>query len=202
MITVVGLPEPRRNGVYYQCVCDCGGSLKIAATAIRKKAENNGGCQQCAKGRIGKHNYGSSRNPTYSKYQAMKQRCNNPNHVAYKNYGGRGISVCERWNDFSKFLEDMGDCPDSGYSIDRIDSDGNYEPGNCKWSTVVEQARNMRTNVGVTIYGIEFRAIAEAAEHFGVSKNVLYRRIVVNGWSPERAVEEPIHTEKIKMDCR
>ncbi|HHV4090804.1 hypothetical protein [Klebsiella pneumoniae] len=196
LITVIGEPEKRRNGTYYLCMCDCGETLNIAYTAIWKKSENNGGCQKCAKGRIGKHKYGRSTDPTYSKYQAMKQRCLNPNHVAYANYGGRGITLCERWYEFVHFLADMGECPGDGYSIDRIDSNGNYEPENCKWSTVLEQARNQRSNIKVSVDGIEFGTIAEAAGAYGLPEQTVYARIAVYGWSADRALKEPVDIKK------
>ena len=80
---------------------------------------------------------------TYHTWIGMKTRCSNKNHIAYKNYGGRGIKVCERWLKFENFLEDMGERP-KGLTIDRENNDGNYEPGNCKWSTTKEQNRNGR----------------------------------------------------------
>ena len=82
--------------------------------------------------------------PEYRAWAALRNRCSNPNHDAYKNYGGRGIKVCERWNDFLAFLEDMGPRPSPKHSIDRINNDGNYEPDNCRWATRSEQCRNMR----------------------------------------------------------
>lgn len=91
--------------------------------------------------------HGYSRTPEYTVWAMMIQRCCNPKHVAYVNYGGRGITVCERWrNSFCAFLADMGFRP-NGLSIDRIDNDGNYEPGNCRWATDQQQSFNRRRPV-------------------------------------------------------
>jgi hypothetical protein len=90
------------------------------------------------------HNRNSKPSPIYKSWQAMLARCRNPNHVAYSRYGGRGITVCERWLTFENFYADMGERP-VGKTLDRIDNDGNYEPGNCQWSTAKEQNNNQRT---------------------------------------------------------
>ena len=88
------------------------------------------------------HNPKGNPSPTYNSWVNMKRRCYEPSHQSYRLYGGRGIQVCQRWvNDFSAFLADMGERP-TGMSIDRIDRDGNYEPGNCRWATASEQQRN------------------------------------------------------------
>lgn len=84
--------------------------------------------------------HGMSDNPEHRTWTRIRERCNNPNHGDYAYYGGRGIKVCERWNVFENFLADMG--PRNGLTIDRIDNDGNYEPGNCRWVTQAEQCRN------------------------------------------------------------
>jgi hypothetical protein len=88
---------------------------------------------------------GASRAPTpeYNAWVHLRDRCTNPNNAAYKNYGGRGIAVCERWNSFETFLADMGPRP-MGYSIERVNNDGNYEPNNCKWIPLREQTKNRR----------------------------------------------------------
>jgi hypothetical protein len=117
----------------------------------------------------------------------MINRCRCPWNSGYKYYGARGIKVCERWfNSFPAFLEDMGPRPSKEYSIDRIDNNGNYEPGNCRWSTRVEQGRNKSTNVMVTHAG-ETLCVSEWAERYGVGASMLSNRLRA-GWSFEDAV--------------
>jgi hypothetical protein len=136
------------------------------------------------------------KNPTreYNTWVGMKQRCLNPNAHAYDKYGGRGIRVCEQWLSFAGFLADMGSRPE-GASLERIDNDGDYQPGNCKWATRKEQARNTRNNHLVTAFG-KSRPIIEWAEESGLSKHAIQMRLVKYGWSPEDAVSVPVNARR------
>lgn len=124
---------------------------------------------------------------------AMIQRCTNSNCESYPNYGGRGITICDRWlgeEGLANFIADMGRKP-SGCSLDRINNDGPYSPENCRWSTRQEQQRNRRVNHNVTING-ETHCLTEWAEIKGISVRTLFKRIHGLGWSEERAITEPI----------
>lgn len=119
----------------------------------------------------------------------MKQRCNNPKHEAYARYGGRGIKICERWESFQNFMEDMGPRPGPEYSIERLNNDLGYEPSNCKWATRTEQSRNTRNNRRLTYNG-ETLCVSEWAERFGLHHNRITKRLE-SGWSVEEALTTP-----------
>lgn len=123
----------------------------------------------------------------------MRARCRNPKHIDFQNYGGRGIKVCDRWlHSFENFLADMGERP-PGMSIDRHpNKDGDYEPGNCRWATPTEQARNTRRNRMITIEG-KTACISEWSEESGVSTALIWHRLN-KGWEPQAAVfQKPKH---------
>jgi hypothetical protein len=126
---------------------------------------------------------------TYSCWKGLRRRCNYPRDRAWHRYGGRGIRVCDEWNaSFVAFFNDMGECP-PGCSIDRIDNDGNYEPGNCRWATPLQQARNKSTTVKVVFDGSE-RPLAEVAELVGMSYDLLHQR-VFDGQPVDKAIRIP-----------
>ena len=146
--------RPRRR---FLCKCDCGNQTTVMINKILNGHTNSCGCYRKENSSIlGKtkiyskennksYKHGLSNHQLYSTWIGMKNRCNNPNSSDYKHYGGRGIKICDRWNNsFPNFLEDMGMKPSKSYSIDRIDVNGNYELNNCKWSTQKEQVKNRR----------------------------------------------------------
>ena len=142
--------------VRWSCVCDCGGTALAFCGDLRSGHTGSCGClkneeiaaRSTARATHG-HARANKRTTEYLSWAAMRQRCYKPATRGYEYYGGRGITVCDRWSDFVAFLSDMGPKPSPKHSIDRINVDGNYEPGNCRWATGAEQQANKRPSGGV-----------------------------------------------------
>jgi hypothetical protein len=131
----------------WQCACDCGGSAVVTTGTLRNGRSKSCGCWRRIHAAKINFSHGHSRNgarsSTLESWRGMKARCLNPNNKDYKTYGGRGITVCQRWLKFENFLADMGQRP-KNKTIDRKDSDGDYEPSNCHWANATTQSRNRR----------------------------------------------------------
>lgn len=137
-----------------------------------------------------KHGMGGT--PTYLAWINMRVRCSNPKQEGYQYYGGRGIRVCERWQQsFENFLADMGIRPD-GMSIDRIDNDRNYEPGNCRWATRIEQENNKRSNRLITAFG-KTQTVAQWTKEMGLENCVLIYGRLNAGWDAEKAISTRVN---------
>lgn len=177
--------------------CDCGVEKVIDARNFYRTASCGCLFDEVAGKAATTHGFtkgstqGERRPPEYEAWGNMIQRCTNSKRAEFENYGGRGITVCERWAAFENFYSDMGPRPSSRHSIDRIDNDGNYEPGNVRWATKSEQSRNQRRSRIVTVEGKKTH-ISDVAERYGMPNKTTYMRVVGLGWSIEDAVVIPV----------
>lgn len=140
----------------------------------------------------------NSRKPEYSVWSQMRARCGNPKHPEYFRYGGRGIRVCERWGDYANFATDMGDRPHGG-TLDRVDVDGNYEPGNCRWATPKEQTRNRRVTIRLTFNG-RIQSMADWADELGVTYSTFSGRVKKFGGEKAIAITQKKNQESLRPE--
>jgi len=185
----------------YLCKCDCG-----KETTVRIYDLKSGDVQSCKCWHADRmsetrtkhgHTRGGNHTVTYRTWVHMRDRCFDVEDKSYKNYGGRGISVCQRWSKFENFLEDMRPSPGKGFSLDRINNDGNYEPGNCRWATKKEQTLNKRNVTLITIGGVTDSVSSWA--HKLRLEQVTISRWIRNGMSPEDAFEKAILRKNAKL---
>jgi hypothetical protein len=186
-LTVIGQADPKlmkngRHKIYrVSCRCSCGNEAVVYESKLRYGSTRSCGCLEressinnLPPATHGKTRRGQPRSRTYSCWLAMKARCTNPNTESYPLYGGRGISICERWKKFENFLADMGEMP-LDLTLDRVRSEGNYEPGNCRWADWDTQENNRRNNRRVVIKGVNL-TVAQASRQLGISQSTIGHR--------------------------
>jgi len=165
-LIVISESPPVRKKTFWLCRCDCGNEKPMRADGLTSGRYKSCGCDG---GRF-KSTHGMYNTPEYRSWVAMKTRCTNPNGDDFHLYGGRGISVCERWlNSFENFYADMGSRPE-GTTLDRKDPDGNYEPGNCRWATLAEQNSNRGTCLELTYQGVTYKTLTALARALKLDK--------------------------------
>lgn len=177
------------------CRCVCGVEKFVQLNSIQNGRSVGCGCKRNLDNSCRATTHGCShRNRSLSGYSTwinMRERCLNPKGKHYHYYGGRGISICEAWqNSFEKFQSDMGPKP-KGASLDRIDNSKGYSPENCRWATSIEQNRNTRSNRLIEFRG-EVKCFTEWCEVFGINPGTLYNRLNRFGWSVEDALTKPV----------
>jgi hypothetical protein len=185
----VGLAQTKAHSALWECVCDCGGVSVVEGSKLQSGQTQSCGCIQRAAIGLRSKRHGLTNSRAYHIWSSMKRRCIAPTSKHYKWYGARGIRVCDSWlGSFEQFVSDMG-LPLPDMTLDRIDNNGNYEPGNCRWVKQKSQNRNKRNTIRIVLGGEE-GALAAFAERFGVPYALAYHRHR-RGWSPERLFIAP-----------
>lgn len=175
----------KRGAKKWLCQCECGNTVIAERTNLVKGSQRSCGCLRAENNVV--HNM--SKTPVYTNWSNLKARCGRPSHKDYKHYGGRGIELCDRWQKFENFLEDMGMPPSRKHSVERISNEGNYEPGNCRWATHIEQSNNKRNSLRLELDGIT-RTQAEWGRVTGLGWAVIQNRLT-RGKSIREALTTP-----------
>lgn len=191
LVVVKLVGKNKQRNCDWLCMCDCGEKRVISSRYLRDGDTKSCGCL-FLEGNNKKHGYAKAGRISriYQSWENMIARCTNINNHAYCHYGGRGITVCERWRKFENFLEDMDEMPE-GHQIDRIDNNKGYCKSNCRWATRKQQMRNRRNNHLITFLG-KTQCLIFWAEEFNINKTTLWDRICKYGWSTEKALTTPV----------
>ena len=189
-----------RGAVTAVLLCDCGALKTTALSHLRSGSVRSCGCLQAEARRSSASTHGyarvDARAPEYEIWLGIIARCESPSDTSFRRYGARGIRICAEWRrDFPAFLAHVGRRPSDAHSIDRIDTNGNYEPGNVRWATAQQQARNMRTNHRITHNGAT-HCLAEWAEITGIRRETIAMRLRL-GWTPAEALTTPVRRTEV-----
>lgn len=181
----------RKRNRSWECVCDCGNTTVVLGTLLRNGKTRSCGCLQI----IAATKHGMRYVPEYRIWKHMRGRCLCPSDKSFDRYGGRDISICQRWYDsFENFYADMGPRPSPKHSIDRIDNMSGYSPENCRWATAATQANNRRSNHLITYNG-QTRTITEWEQVTGIKSATLRKRLKL-GWTIQRTLTMPIRERR------
>lgn len=195
-LVVIKRLEPRKGHMHWLCKCDCGNFTEVSTGRLNSGQTKSCGCLQKERAAENKkvhglyYNEGGKKSKLYRVWSRMKERCFNPNSFAYKDYGGRGIRVCDEWLDYEPFHKwSILNNYREGFSIERVDNDGNYEPSNCKWIPISQQASNRRSVRYLTFNG-QTMSVTEWGEKLDLKPTNILTRLR-RGWTVERALTTP-----------
>lgn len=170
-------------GAYWNCICECGNKRVVSRRTLLRGTSKSCGCR----GKDWCRTHGLEGTKVYNAWAGIIQRCENPKYHSFARYGGRGIKVCPQWRDsFEAFYADMGECPNSRWSVGRINNDGDYSPENCRWESPTQQIRNRGITKIIEFRG-EAKSLAEWAEIVGIKRRIIADRLR-SGWSADRAL--------------
>lgn len=173
----------------FNCLCDCGKIKSCRAAELKSGSTVSCGCYRIEHLLKSCKTHGMSNRGIYEIWKGMRQRCLNPKNPNYKYYGGRGITICSRWNNFANFSADMGRRPSPKHSMERIDNNKNYEKSNCRWATSTEQCGNRRTSRLLSYHG-RTQPMCAWQKELGFSRHLIQQRLK-RGWTIEQTFEIP-----------
>jgi hypothetical protein len=185
LLAIKPIKKHDNSKYYWECICDCGNTKIIMSSNLLRGISTTCGC---GKIKIGEktRKHGMAKTRIFKIWAGIRKRCTNSKCKTYPLYGGRGISISPRWDEFINFYNDMKDGYSDNLSLDRINPNGNYEPGNCRWATQKTQNRNRRNNNYISLNN-EIKTLSEWAEISGVNSSAIRYRIN-NGWDTQKAI--------------
>lgn len=189
-LTVIKRDGYQGTAIMWSCVCFCGKTTRVRGGHLRDGRIKSCGCLNSEMTKTRSTTHGRTRTPEHRTWVNIRARCGDPKHISYKYYGAKGVKVSPQWDAFSTFLRDMGMRPSKDHSIDRIDPDGDYAPGNCRWATEIEQQNNRRNTKWITLYG-DTHSESEWCRIRGFRAQVIGQRLR-RGWSIRDAIWKPL----------
>lgn len=198
LLVVTGHAGKRGRYHDWNCVCDCGVTKTVTGDCLRSRECNSCGCNSrkaCAQ-KLMKYGRKANGIREYRIWGSMISRCKYKHRKAAARYACRGITVCEEWKSYERFIADMGPAPSDKHSIDRINNDDGYHPGNCRWATPQEQGSNTSSNRRITHDGVT-KTLMDWARSTGIERRTIAARIDHYGWSSDRALTTPVRSRGI-----
>lgn len=194
-LTAVGPYFRRQSKTVWPCQCECGNQVDIPATNLKVGNTKSCGCYRREFTTERNTTHGLGKPPEYLVWCLMRRRCTDPTLPEWGGYGGRGITVCPQWESFENFYADMGPRPSPDHQLDRRDNMQGYAPGNCHWTTRIENCNNRRDNVIVEWRG-ERQTVSQWARRIGMSHETLWARLFKLRWDVERALTTPVRQQR------